>query len=181
MNYLECDVRAIKCLTSCLLYSISHYKKIEGIDMNDIESLREALRILRPDAKNLYLCDALIKIKKEDLAGAIESLHELLEAIPNFHGAKSLLLMTLFEHKDLIWKSLANEILADASSSKEDIEAVHVTFEQDWNNKGIWTKDKAQGLAQERIIRFENNSDINGINKEYENSINTMQPYSIRI
>ncbi len=181
MDYLKCDSSAVKCLVSCISYALLNFKKIEGIDINDIESLRETLRILRPNAHPLKYCDALIQIEKRDLVSAINSLRELLQYIPDYPSGKAILAKVLFEQKDPNWKSLASEIIEDTSSTEEEVEIVHIIWKNHWTLQGTWSQEKSQQLDQERALRFQSNTDSKNDSQVPYKPTDIMQPYTIRM
>ncbi len=176
-NYLQCTGYAARCLSTCIGYALYNNKKMKGIDINDIESLREALRILRPNIAGLAYFDAMIQIEKGDLATATTTLRDVLYAVPDYTSAKAILTDILFKQKDPSWKSLAHEIIESNDSLESEIEMVHFLFESDWMKQGIWSKEKADNLKKERLDRFQKTE----TNMQNQNSMNTIQPYAIRM
>ncbi len=177
MNYMECDSRAIKCLASCIGLATANYNTIEGIDMNDIESVYEALRILRHDKPWIAYFEANIQMAKGDLATAINTLRDLLNSMPDSIDVKSTLALTLHLQNDPSWEHFANEVIEDNNASEKDIEFIHDILLAQLANKGMLTQEKAQSLKKEREIRFQSNKN----NASYKNLNEEISSYSIRV
>ncbi len=180
MDYTKCSTSAIKCMVGCLSHAILNYKNIEGIDIGDIESLREGLEILISDSKSLLYLDAMLQIKNGNEVHAISILRELLSFMPDYPSAKGLLAFTLCSQNDPNWESVANEMIENKNASEDDIEMVHTIWKSNWMRKGTWSEEKAQSLDQERAIRFQKNT-AHQNNKEEKNDVNIIQPYAIRM
>lgn len=87
-------------------------------DIEDAELVVDALRVVRPAARELGALHGMLWMSRGRWDEAIDTLEAVLQERPNFLYAKGLLALALFSRGDSSWRQLADEI--DDSDAGED-------------------------------------------------------------
>ncbi|KAG0166421.1 ATP-dependent RNA helicase HrpB [Apophysomyces sp. BC1034] len=88
------------------------------VDSDDIEMVIDALRVLRPDARELDALEGMLWMSRGRWEEAVQTLQALLQQKPDFLYAKGLLALALFSRGDFEWRQVADEL--DESDVGED-------------------------------------------------------------
>ncbi len=142
MNYLGCSVQVLNGLVSFLGYALMKRRSIPALDLDDIESVREMLRVFRPGKVEYEYFDALIQEYRGHLPQAVNTLRHLLEVRPNYASAKSFLAYALHTQGDAAWETVAAEVLENPASLKEEVMLMHTLRKQDEFQKGRLNPDE---------------------------------------
>jgi type III secretion protein HrpB1 len=83
-----------------------------SVNIDDIESVLDALHILRPETVQLDVLDGMLHAVRGQWPEAIRVLHSLTEKLPQFEYAKALLAYSLSSAGDGSWRRYADEVLS---------------------------------------------------------------------
>ncbi|CAN7379050.1 HrpB1 family type III secretion system apparatus protein [Trinickia sp. LjRoot230] len=128
MNYMDCDAELVDGLidlvtTAQVACSISFDANDElcavvppGVALGDIESVIDALHVLRPRVIELSIFDALMHIVRGQWREATQTLYEAVTLRPDFQYGKAMLAFCLSQQNDSAWRPVAQEVLASGDS-----------------------------------------------------------------
>ncbi len=140
MSYLDCADEVVSGLMDLLSSSLAGYHPKLGPDMEDMESLYQALCILRPAQIELETFDGLIKMKRGLIEEAIASLRQVTEK-RDFPHAKAILAYCLFLQEEASWHGLADEVL-DKNKSEGIAKLIQTIKKFDEFKKGAMSDEE---------------------------------------
>ncbi len=141
-NYMDCGIKVLNGFAAFLGYVLVKRRVLPSLDLDDIDSVREMLRVFRPEKVEYAYFDAIIQNYRGYVAQSIQTFRHLLEARPNYPTAKAFLAHALFVQRDAAWETLAAEVIESSDSTQEEITLMHVLHKQNDMQKGLISQEE---------------------------------------
>lgn len=145
MDYLNCNDQIVSSFFDLISIALASYQPEQGPDIQDIELLVEAVRVLRPQLVELETFDAMIQANRGFLDDAIKTLKHVVEVRNHFIYGKGLLAYYLFQRGDASWRALATEVL-EHNQPEVVMKLMHAIERQDAFHSG--------SLSAEQLIEL---------------------------
>ncbi len=145
-NYLNFDVDVLNGLAAFLGYVLIKRRTMQEIDLDDIDSVREMLKVYRPEKIEYEYFDAVIQMHRGYVSQCISTLRHLIEHRPHYPSAKCLLAYALFIQRDVSWEALATEVLENTASVESEVIMMKILLKRHDLQKGI--------ITEEEFLRF---------------------------
>ncbi len=149
MNYMDCGIKVLNGLAAFLGYVLVQRRSIPSLDLDDIDSVREMLRVFRPEKIEYTYFDAIIQNYRGYISQSIQTLRHLIDARPNYPTAKVFLAHALFLQSDASWEMIAAEIIENPASTKQEITLMQVLHKQNDFQKGLVSQEEVAKYIQE--------------------------------
>lgn len=109
-QYMKADKRIVGGLIEIVSLSQQLGFTAGLIDADEVEMVIDALRVLRPEAREFDALESMLWMSRGRWDEAVQVLQGLLQEKPDFFYAKGLLALALFSRGDPTWQQVAAEL-----------------------------------------------------------------------
>lgn len=181
-DYLVCGIDGLNGLAALIGHALAKRKSIPSLTLEDIESVREMLRVFQPERVEYEYFDAIIQMHRGYISQAIQTLEHLLQARPNYPSAKVFLAYALFLQRDASWETIAAQIVEDPASKIEEVRFALTIQKKNAMQKGLLSPQEYEKYMKELVAAKDISSTHQANTPMHaENTVSAMPSYGMRM